>query len=101
MIIRANCVHGILSPRGKSAKSGSGSRKSYCRPVTGWVRIQLPDVVKTRLISILMGPKMQLLEVVTGHSEFLSHFSIPQAIPTQPVKFCHLYHNFKNNLIFS
>ena len=23
--------------------------------VTGWVRIQLPDVIKTRLISILMG----------------------------------------------
>ena len=28
---------------------------------------------------------MQLLEVVTGHSQFLSHFSIPQAMPTQPV----------------
>ena len=54
---------------------------------TGWVRIQLPDVIKTRPISILMGAKMQLLEVVTGHSQFLSHFSIlvPQAIPTQPV----------------
>ena len=55
-------------------------------PVTGWVRrIQLPDVIKTSLISILMGAKMQLLEVVTGHSQFLSHFSIPQAMPTQPV----------------
>ena len=32
-----------------------------------------------------MRAKMQLLEVVTGHSQFLSHFSIPQAIPTQPV----------------
>ena len=53
--------------------------------VTGWVRIQLPDVLKTRLISILMGAKMQLLEVVTGHSQFLSHFSVPQAMPTQPV----------------
>ena len=52
---------------------------------TGWVRIQLPDVIKTRRISILMGATMQLLEVVTGHSQFLSHFSIPQAIPTQPV----------------
>ena len=29
---------------------------------------------------------MQLLEVVTGHSQFLSHFSIPQAMPTQPVR---------------
>ena len=28
---------------------------------------------------------MQLLEVVTGHSQFLSHFSIPQAMTTQPV----------------
>ena len=28
---------------------------------------------------------MHLLEVVTGHSQFLSHFSIPQAMPTQPV----------------
>ena len=28
---------------------------------------------------------MQRLEVVTGHSEFPSHFSIPQAHPTQPV----------------
>ena len=32
---------------------------------------------------------MQLLEVVTGHSQFLSDFSIldlvPQAVPTQPV----------------
>ena len=32
-----------------------------------------------------MGAKMQLLEVVTGHSQFLSHFSIAQAMPTQPV----------------
>ena len=55
------------------------------RSVTGWVRIQLPDVIKTRLISILMRATMQLLEVVTGHSQFLSHFSIPQAMPTQPV----------------
>ena len=30
---------------------------------------------------------MQRLEVVRGHSEFLSHFSIPQANPTQPVKY--------------
>ena len=29
--------------------------------------------------------KMQRLEVVRGHPEFLSHFSIPQANPTQPV----------------
>ena len=49
------------------------------------VRIQLPDVIKTRLISIPIPAKMQRLEVVTGHSEFLSHFSIPQANPTQPV----------------
>ena len=32
-----------------------------------------------------MRATMQLLEVVTGHSQFLSHFSIPQAMPTQPV----------------
>ena len=32
-----------------------------------------------------MRAKLQLLEVVTGHSQFLSHFSIPQAMPTQPV----------------
>ena len=32
-----------------------------------------------------MRAKMQLLEVVTGHSQFLSDFSIPQAMPTQPV----------------
>ena len=44
---------------------------------------------KTRLISILMGATMQLLEVVTGHSQFLSHFSIPQAMPTQPVTISH------------
>ena len=55
------------------------------RSFTGWVRIQLVDVIKTRRISILMGAKMQLIEVVTGHSQFLSDFSIPQAIPTQPV----------------
>ena len=30
---------------------------------------------------------MQRLEVVRRHSEFLSHFSIPQANPTQPVSF--------------
>ena len=34
------------------------------------------SVIKTRLISILMGAKMQLLEVVTGHSQFLSHFPV-------------------------
>ena len=28
---------------------------------------------------------MQRLEVVRGHSEFIGHFSVPQAIPTQPV----------------
>ena len=56
------------------------------KPITGWLRIHLPDVLKTRLISILMGAKLQLLEVVTGHSQFLSHFSIPQAMPAQPVK---------------
>ena len=49
----------------------------------GWVRMQRTDVIKTRLISVLMGAKMQRLEVVRGHSEFLSHFSIPQANPTQ------------------
>ena len=32
-----------------------------------------------------MRARMQLLEVVTGHSQFLSHFSVPQAMPTQPV----------------
>ena len=38
-----------------------------------------------------MGAKMQLLEVVTGHSQFHSHFSIlvPQAMPTQPVMVSH------------
>ena len=61
------------------------SKPGHGRSFTGWVRIQLPDVIKTRLISILMGAKLQLLEVVTGHSQFLSDFSIPQAIPTQPV----------------
>ena len=39
----------------------------------------------TRLISLMTGAKMQRLEVVRRHSEFLSHLSIPQAIPTQPV----------------
>ena len=29
---------------------------------------------------------MQRLEVVREHSEFLSHFSIPQANPAQPVR---------------
>ena len=53
--------------------------------IPGWVRIQLQDVIKTKPISILMGAKMQRLEVVTGRSEFLSHFSTPQANPTQPV----------------
>ena len=43
------------------------------------------DVIRTRLISILMGAKMQRLEVVRGRTEFLSDFSIPQANPTQPV----------------
>ena len=54
--------------------------------VTGWVRIQRTEVIRTRLISVLMPAKMQRLEVVRGHSEFLSHFSIhvPQANPTQP-----------------
>ena len=61
------------------------ARVSGPHAFTGWVRIQLPDVLKTRLISILMRAEMQLLEVVTGHSQFLSHFSIPQAMPTQPV----------------
>ena len=53
--------------------------------LAGWVRMQRTDVIRTRLISVLMGAKMQRLEVVRGHSEFLSHFSIPQANPTQPV----------------
>ena len=52
---------------------------------TGWVRIQFTDLIRTRLISMLLPAKMQLPEVVTGQSEFLSDFSIPQANPTQPV----------------
>ena len=47
-------------------------------------RILRTDGIRTRLISILMGATMQRLEVVRGHSEFLSHFSIPQENPTQP-----------------
>ena len=53
--------------------------------VTGSARIQRTDVIRTRLISILMPAKMQRLEVVRAHFEFLSHFSVPQANPTQPV----------------
>ena len=51
-----------------------------------WVRILRTDAIRTRLISVLTAAKMQRLEVVRGHSEFLSHFSIPQANPTQTVK---------------
>ena len=53
---------------------------------TGWVRIQPTGVIRTRLISVLMAAKMQRLEVVRGRSEFLSHFSVPQANSTQPVR---------------
>ena len=34
--------------------------------VTGWVRIQRADVIRTSLISTLMGAQMQRLEVVSG-----------------------------------
>ena len=47
--------------------------------VTGWVRILRTDVIRTRLISVAVLKQMQRLEVVRGHSEFLSHFSLPQA----------------------
>ena len=63
---------------------GSGSRPTAVNS-TGWVRIQRTDVIRTMLISVLMPAKMQRLEVVRAHSEFLSHFSLPQANPTQPV----------------
>ena len=82
ILARALASHAYSTPR-----TGEISHLSLPENITGWVRIQLPDVLKTRPISILMGAKMQLLEVVTGHSQFLSHFSIPQAIPTQPVIF--------------
>ena len=50
--------------------------------LTGWVRIQRTDVIRIRLIAMLMGAKMQRLEVVRRHSEFLSHFFRTQANPT-------------------
>ena len=43
------------------------------------------SIIRTMLISVLMGAKMQRLELVRRHPEFLSYFSIPQANPTQPV----------------
>ena len=49
----------------------------------GWLRIQRTNVIRTRLFSLPMGANMQRLEVVRGRSEFLSHFSILQANPTQ------------------
>ena len=66
-------------------KARKGERESRYEGVTGWARIQPTDVIRTRLISVLLGAKMQRLEVVRGQSEFLSHFSIPQANPTQSV----------------
>ena len=53
--------------------------------ITVWVRILRTDVIRTTLISVLMGAKMQRLEVVRGRSEFLSDFSVSRANPTQPV----------------
>ena len=44
-------------------------------------------IIRTSLISMLMSAKMQRLEVVREHSEFLSNFSLPQANPTQPAPY--------------
>ena len=40
-------------------------------------------IIRTTLISVPTRAKMQRLEVVRGRSEFLTHFSTPQANPTQ------------------
>ena len=74
-------VHVTLSNETKTPRR----QNSHNLSLTGWVRILRADVIRTTLISVLTGAKMQRLEVVRGHSEFLSHFSIPQANPTQPV----------------
>ena len=64
-----------------TAPSGRSNRRTVAEPertggaVTGWVRILRTYVIRTRLISMLMAAEMQRLEVVRGHSEFLSHFS--------------------------
>ena len=52
------------------------------RNAVGWVRTRRTDVIRTRLISILMAAKMQRLEVVRGQSEFFSHFSSPAKHPS-------------------
>ena len=58
--------------------------------VTGWVRIPFTDVIRTRLIAILMPAKMQLPEGVRGPDGFLSEFYLPQGNPTQPVIHSHV-----------
>ena len=53
--------------------------------VTGWVSIQLLDVIRTRANSILMEEKNSDSRWSETAREFLSKKLIPQANPTQPV----------------
>ena len=49
--------------------------------VTGWVRIQSADAIRTRGNSILMEEKTSDSRWSAARSEFLSAFSVPQANP--------------------
>ena len=53
--------------------------------VTGWVRIQLLVVIRTRANSILMEEKNSDSRWSETAREFLSELSVPQANPTQSV----------------
>ena len=44
----------------------SRAQNAPTHAVSGWVRIQRTDVIRTTLISILMAAKLQRLEVVRG-----------------------------------
>ena len=61
--------------------------------ITGWVRIQLLIVIRTRANSILMEEKNSDSRWSETAREFLSELSVPQANPTQPVStvLCVLY----------
>ena len=58
--------------------------------ITGWVRMQLLIVIRTRANSILMEEKNSDSRWSERACEFLSELSVPQANPTQPVTLDHV-----------
>eukprot|EP01043_Picozoa_sp_COSAG02_P034004 COSAG02_NODE_2353_length_9081_cov_4.981073_4_plen_211_part_00 len=80
LYISLTAVYAIMYISRRFSRSGGGEN------VTGWVRIQSSDGVKTIMIYGVIREKKQRFEVISGVPVFISEFYLLYTIPTQPVR---------------